>query len=92
MRPRLSTWFLFPSSQDPPLPGVRGFPDDHPEGLGEAGWLAAHLHHLHPERHHGQLGLGHIPALQSRGKETTHHPLTSTCVQKHDLQTEAVSQ
>lgn len=59
---------LVPSSQDPPLPGVSGFPDDHPEGLGEAGWLAPHLHHLHPERHHRQLGLGHIPALQSRGK------------------------
>lgn len=59
---------LVPSSQDPPLPGVSGFPDDHPEGLGEAGWLAPHLYHLHPERHHRQLGLGHIPALQSRGK------------------------
>lgn len=68
----MSPEHLVPSSQDPPLPGVGGFPDDHPEGLGEVGWLAAHLHHLHPERHHWQLGLSHIPALQSRGKPATY--------------------
>lgn len=59
--------FVRLSSQDPSLPGVSGFPDDHPEGPGEAGGLAAHLNHLHPQWHHWQLGLSHLPALQSRG-------------------------
>lgn len=55
------------SSQNPSLPGVGGFPDDHPEGSGEAGRLVAHLNHLHTQWHHWQLSFSHFPALQSRG-------------------------
>lgn len=54
-------------SQDSSLPGVSIVPDDGAEGLGEAGRLVENLHHLHAKRHHGELGLGHLPALQSRG-------------------------
>lgn len=34
------------------LPGVRGLPNDHPAGPGEAGRLAPHLHYLCPQWHH----------------------------------------
>lgn len=54
--------------QDLALPGVSGLPDDHPEGPGKTGGLAAYLHHIHPQRHHWQLGLGDLPAVQSRGE------------------------
>uniref|UniRef100_A0A8B9FF21 Inactive rhomboid protein n=1 Tax=Amazona collaria TaxID=241587 RepID=A0A8B9FF21_9PSIT len=50
-----------------PLPGVGDFPDDSAEGPGEAGRLAPHLHHLHPQRHHWQPGQCHLPAIQGRG-------------------------
>lgn len=53
--------------QDPSLPCVRGFPNDHLEGSGETGWLASNINHLHPQRHHWQLGFCHLPAVQSRG-------------------------
>lgn len=60
------TWGLSP--QHHPLPGVRDIPDDSAEGPGEAGRLASHLHHLHPQRHHGQPGQCHLPAIQGRGE------------------------
>uniref|UniRef100_A0A8C3BU36 Inactive rhomboid protein n=1 Tax=Cairina moschata TaxID=8855 RepID=A0A8C3BU36_CAIMO len=54
-------------SQHHPLPGVGDFPDDGAAGPGEAGGLASHLHHLHPQRHHGQPGQCHLPALPCGG-------------------------
>lgn len=40
--------------QDPALFGVRLLPDDSPAGLGEAGRLAPHSHHLPAEWYHRQ--------------------------------------
>ncbi|XP_074778275.1 inactive rhomboid protein 2 isoform X2 [Athene noctua] len=57
-------------SQYHPLPGISDVPDDSAEGPGEAGGLASHLHHFHPQRHHGQSGQRHLPAIQGRGEET----------------------
>uniref|UniRef100_A0A8B9CM88 Inactive rhomboid protein n=1 Tax=Anser brachyrhynchus TaxID=132585 RepID=A0A8B9CM88_9AVES len=54
-------------SQHHPLPGVGDFPDDGAAGPGEAGGLASHLHHLHPQRHHGQPGQCHLPAVPRGG-------------------------
>ncbi|KAM4890403.1 inactive rhomboid protein 2 isoform 2-T2 [Sylvia borin] len=42
-------------------------PDDSAAGPGEAGRLASHLHHLHPQWHHGQPGQCHLSTLQGRG-------------------------
>ncbi|XP_077044388.1 inactive rhomboid protein 2 isoform X3 [Agelaius phoeniceus] len=42
-------------------------PDDSAAGPGEAGRLAPHLHHLHPQWHHRQPGQCHLPTLQGRG-------------------------
>lgn len=53
--------------QDPALRGVAVVPDVGAPGPGEAGGLAEDLHHLHAERHHRELGLCHLFALQSRG-------------------------
>ena len=53
--------------QDPALPGVRVVPDDGAEGYRKAGWLVEDLHRLHAKRCHWELGLCHLPALQSRG-------------------------
>lgn len=49
------------------LPCVCGLPNDHPEGPREAGWLAPHLHYLHPEWHYRQPGQRHLPPLPGRG-------------------------
>lgn len=65
-RGRGLTQDLFP--QHHPLPGVGDFPDDGAAGPGEAGGLASHLHHLHPQRHHGQPGQCHLPALPCGGE------------------------
>ncbi|XP_053516885.1 inactive rhomboid protein 2 isoform X1 [Artibeus jamaicensis] len=46
---------------------VRGLPNDHPAGPGEAGRLASHLYHLHPQRHHRQPCQCHLPPLPGRG-------------------------
>lgn len=54
--------------QHHPLPGVSDIPDDGAAGPGEAGRLASHLHHLHPQWHHRQPGQCHLPALQGRGE------------------------
>lgn len=53
--------------QDLALHGVSMFPDDYSEGPGETGRLAAHIHHLHSQWHHGQPGQCHLLALQGRG-------------------------
>lgn len=60
------TWRFSP--QHHPLPGVRNIPDDGAEGPGEAGGLASHLHHFHPQWHHRQLGQCHLPAIQGGGE------------------------
>lgn len=57
-----------PLPQHHPLPGVGDVPDDGAAGPGEAGRLASHLHHLHPQWHHGQPGQCHLPTLQGRGE------------------------
>ncbi|XP_018610284.1 inactive rhomboid protein 1 isoform X5 [Scleropages formosus] len=56
-----------PACWDPPLPGLCGLPDDHPQRPGEASRLAAHLHHLHPEWHHRESCQCHLSTLPSRG-------------------------
>ncbi|XP_046758081.1 inactive rhomboid protein 2 isoform X3 [Gallus gallus] len=54
-------------SQHHPLPGVGDLPDDGAARPGEAGRLAPHLHHLHPQWHHWQSGQCHLPAVPGGG-------------------------
>lgn len=57
--------------QSPALPGVRSLPDDHTERSGETCWLVTHLHHLHSQRDHRKPSQCSLPAIQSRGDDTT---------------------
>uniref|UniRef100_A0A8C0PK27 Inactive rhomboid protein n=1 Tax=Canis lupus familiaris TaxID=9615 RepID=A0A8C0PK27_CANLF len=54
-------------SQRGALPRVRGLPNDHPAGPGEAGRLAPHRHHLHPQWHHRQPRQCHLPPVSGGG-------------------------
>lgn len=54
--------------QHHPLPGVGDLPDDGAARPGEAGRLAPHLHHLHPQWHHWQSGQCHLPAVPGGGE------------------------